>query len=423
MPASKHLLTNGVRLIAIPQAESLSATLMILVEAGSKYETKEISGLSHFLEHLCFKGTKKRRAPLAISSALDSLGAQYNAFTAQEYTGYYATVQPVMALPALEIISDIYLNSRFPEEEIAKERGVIVEEINMYEDMPQRHVQDLFLELVYGDQPAGWNIAGTREVVRSLAREQFLDYRRKRYVARGTIIVAAGRFALPPLARAVNSHFATLATTEKFDKPAVVEAQTAPKILIKHKASDQTHLVLGFRAYPVGHPDYDIAELLSAVLGGGMSSRLFRKIREELGAAYYVRSQHEAFTDHGLLAAAVGADNRRAATVVEAIIGECRKLRDQLVPAAELERVKSYLVGNLYLGLETTNSLALFYGLQEIWRQPLKSPQALAQRLKRVSAADIRRVARQIFTPERLNLSLIGPFTDEAQFAPLLKNW
>lgn len=420
MQATKHFLPTGARLITIPQPDSLSTTFLILVEAGSKYESKELSGLSHFLEHMCFKGTTKRPRPLNISSDLDSLGAHYNAFTSQEYTGYYATVEPKMALPALEIVSDIYLNSRFPAEEIEKEKGVIVEEINMYEDMPQRQVQDLLFELMYGDQPAGWNIAGTRETVRSLTRDNFIDYRSKHYVAAGTVIVVAGRFSETQLNRQLHQHLGHIPQTAKAAKLAVIEQQASPRLLLKHKASDQTHLAFGVRAYPVGHPDYAAVEVLASVLGGGMSSRLFTKIREELGAAYYVRSSQEVFTDHGLVLTVVGADNRRVNTIIEAVLEESKRLGRVLMPAAELKRVKQFLVGNLFLSLETSNALAMFYGVQEIWGQKLQSPRALARQLQAVTAADVRRVARDLFSSRHLNLAVVGPVTDEAQFAPSL---
>src|SRR3989344_8490171 len=192
MTFKKTILYNGLRIITAPQPDNPAVTILVLVEAGSEYETKDINGLSHFLEHLCFKGTKKRPKAIDITGELDSIGAFYNAFTSQEFTGYFAKAQAKHFDKILDVVSDIYLNSVFDPTEIDKERGVIIEEINMYEDLPMARVHYLFLELLYGDQPAGWNIVGEKEVIQALQREDFLDYRGKHYLAEKTIVVIAG---------------------------------------------------------------------------------------------------------------------------------------------------------------------------------------------------------------------------------------
>src|SRR3989344_2092477 len=226
-PCTKTTLKNGLRILTIPRKDDLATTFLVLVEAGSKYETKEISGLSHFLEHMCFKGTEKRPKAIDIAGELDGLGAECNAFTAQEYTGYSAKVEAHKLDQALDIVSDLYLNPVFDIAEIEKEKGVVIEELNMYEDLPMRKVNDLFMELLYGDQPAGWDIGGTKEVVRSLTKEQLVAYRQAHYVPQATVVVVAGAFDEQDIIKKIEAAFGAIPAGAKSGKTAVTEAQTA----------------------------------------------------------------------------------------------------------------------------------------------------------------------------------------------------
>src|SRR3989344_5959662 len=418
--AEKIILPGGARVVLAPRPEAAATTVMLLADTVSKYESRTESGLSHFLEHMFFKGTKKRPRTSDIAIELDGLGAQYNAFTSQEYPGYFASFTPSAVERALAVLADMYLHSTFPAAEIEKERGVIVEEINMYEDVPQRHIQDLFTTLVYGDQPAGWPIIGSKETVRAFQRQDFLQYRAKHYVSEATLAVVAGNFNPTKIFLAIKREMATLpAPASSAGKLPVVENQSRPAVFLKTKASDQPHLVLGFRAFSARDPRAEAMELLAAVLGGNMSSRLFRKIRDELGAAYYVRATNDASTDHGVLQVAVGADNARVETVIKAVLNECRQLVEKPVPPAELARAKEALIGQLHLGLETTSGLTNFYGLSEIIRGRIFEPAALARRIKAITAGEIKRSAGEIFRPAGLNLALIGP-AKNARFESLL---
>ncbi|HYC83233.1 MAG TPA: pitrilysin family protein, partial [Candidatus Paceibacterota bacterium] len=350
---TKTVLPNGLRIIAIPKPEAPAVTVMVLAEAGSKYEAKEESGLSHFIEHVLFKGTPKRPKAFDISSELDALGAQSNAFTSQEYTGYYATVWPKRFGKALDVISDIYLNPLFDAEEIEKEKGVIIEEINMYEDNPARQVRDLFNELLHGDQPAGWSVLGTREHIKAMRRDQFVSYHQSHYVASSTVVVISGSFDQETALKQIAKKFSAISQSLPAAKEPTLNAQQKPAILVRSKDSDQAHLVLGFKAYDLFDKREPAVDLLATVLGGGMSSRLFQKIREEMGAAYYVRAANDTLTDHGALEIGVGADTKRAKEVVKVILEECRRIAAEPLPAPELSRVKDYIAGNLYLDLET----------------------------------------------------------------------
>lgn len=421
MKFKKKILKNGMRVIAVPLPESLTTTVLVLVETGSKYETKDINGISHFLEHMCFKGTSKRPHAMDIAGELDSIGAQYNAFTGQEYTGYWAKANFKKTSKILDIVSDIYLNPVFNEKEIEKEKGVIVEEINMYEDMPARDIQDVFDELLYGDQPAGWKILGNKETVKGFAREDFIKYRNKHYVAEATTVIVAGRFDDKKIVSAIEKKFKNASISKKYTKKKVKEEQKRPHCLVKYKKTDQSHLVIGFRSYDIFHKQNVVLNVIAGVLGGGMSSRLFQKLREEMGVAYYVRAYNDASTDCGVFQASAGVDNKRIKEVVKTILLEFKKIKTELVSEEELTKVKDYLIGNMYLDLESSDELASFYGMQEVLKKDENTPQEFARRIKDVTSGQIKMVANKIFTNDRLNMALIGPYKDKKTFSGILK--
>ena len=408
----KYILPSGLRVVLVPQPQSLAATVLVLVEAGSNYETKEISGISHFLEHLCFKGTKKRPTALILTSELETLGAVYNAFTGNEVTGYYAKVGAEKIESALDIISDLYQNPVFDEKEMEKEKGVVIEEINLYEDMPMRKVQELFTGLLYGDQPAGWPIGGNKEIIRSLTKSQVTKYRGSHYVAKATVVAVAGNFDEKKIVKQINALFAGVRPDKKFSKKPVREIQKAPRQLVHYKESDQSHLVMGFRAFDRFDKRKYALEVFADVLGGGMSSRLFQRVREQLGAAYYVRSEIDLFTDHGFLSVAAGIDHQKLKIVTEAILDEFQKMVSQPVGDKELQKTKNHLTGKLVIGLETSDELATFYGEQEIFKEKITAPSEAIKRIMAVTSRDVLAVGRDIIREKGLNLALIGPFRD-----------
>ncbi|MEK7191913.1 MAG: pitrilysin family protein [Patescibacteria group bacterium] len=418
---NKTTLKNGLRIITVPKEDSLAATVLVLVEAGSKYETKNINGLSHFLEHMCFKGTANRPTALKISAELDGIGAEYNAFTSQEWTGYYAKAQAEHHDKILDVISDLYLNPIFDPKEIEKEKGVVIEELNMYEDMPQRKVQDLFLELLYGDQPAGWDVGGKKEIIRTLNREDFLKYRQQHYVAKATILVIAGAVNGKGLLAKIDKHFKNISSEEKHGKVKTKESQKKSEILVRHKESDQTHLVLGCRAFDAFDERRHALEVLADILGGGMSSRLFQRVREQMGAAYYVNAGTDLFSDHGYLAVSAGVDHTKINAVIKAILEELAKIKENSISEQELRRAKDHLTGKLILGLETSDALALFYGGQEVLRRSIMSPEELLKAIQSVSRKDIVNVANSVFQNSKLNLAIIGPYKNKTEFEKILK--
>lgn len=417
---TKKIFPNKLTLITVPKSGAFTATVLVLVETGSKYETKDINGISHFLEHMCFKGTKKRPRAIDVSGELDSIGAAYNAFTGHEYTGYYAKVDKAHIEKALDVVSDIYLNQIFRPEEIKKESGVIIEEINMYEDDPKRKIYDNFTELLYGDTPAGWNIAGNRETVRAVNERKLSSYRDKHYVAEATTVIVSGAINEAKITRLVQEKFSGIRSTKKYPKKKVLEKQTKPRISLEYKKSDQSHILLGVRTFSVKDPRNLPLRVLSAVLGGGMSSRLFQTIREKLGAAYYVRSFVDDYTDHGYLGVSVGADTRRTKEVIKAVLSEFKKLVREPVPSSELKRMRDYLIGTTSLSLETTDEVAYYYGLQYVLKKDIKTPEEFIKMISQIEAKDIQDIARQIFIERKLNVALIGPIKEKNEIVPLL---
>ena len=408
MNFKKQTLKNGLTLITAPMKDVPSVTVLVMVKTGSKYETKEINGLSHFLEHMCFKGTEKRPKASIISTELDGIGAQNNAFTSQEFTGYYAKAHPDHLDKILDVVSDIYVNPVFDQKEIEKEKGVIIEEINMYEDMPHRIVHDVFMEVMYGDQPAGWNIAGTKENVKRMTQKDFLDYRKQHYVASATNVIVSGNFDESTIENKIEKLFENIPKSSKAGKVSVVEKQIKPNIGIKHKETDQTHIVLGVRTFDSKDKRNTVLKVLNSVLGGGMSSRLFQKLRDEMGVGYYVRSGTDEYTDHGYLAVSTGVDNSRVEEVVKAIIGEMKKFVDENVSESELQKAKDYLVGNMYLGLESSDSLGEYYAMQDILSDEILTPKELAQKIQTVTKEEVIELAKEIMKDEKLNMAIVG---------------
>jgi predicted Zn-dependent peptidase len=388
--------------------------VLTLVAAGSKYETREQSGLSHFLEHMCFKGTTKRPAAMDITYELDSLGAQANAFTGQEYTGYYAKSDVKHTEQILDIVADVYQNSTFPEGEIEKEKGVIIEEINMYGDMPDEIADENLQRLMYGDTPAGRSIAGDIPTVKKMTRADFIKYHRKYYTTDNTVIVISGGID-EKIIPSVKKAFIGVIKLDKNKKPKTKDIQNKKEIIIKKKDTQQTHLVIGFRGYDMYRDDEVTASVLASVLGSGMSSRLFQKLREEMGVCYYVRAHHESTTDTGVFKIAAGVTHARTSEVVGVLLDECRKLVTELVPEAELQKVRDMIRGRMVLGLESSNSFAMYYGGQVVHDKPLQNPEEKLRQLEKINAKDLQKIAKKIFTEKRMNISIVGPSVKEVE--------
>jgi predicted Zn-dependent peptidase len=404
----KITLKNGLRIITVPNNEAKTATTLILVKTGSKYESKNISGISHFLEHMFFKGTKKFKKPKDVAEFLDKIGGDFNAFTGEEYTGYYATVSFNHLNYALEWVSDIFLNSLIPLKEVGKERGVIIEEINMYRDNPMMYISQLWKEVLYGDQPAGWDIAGTKETVSKIKRQDILNYISSQYTAENTVICLAGKFDEKKIIYKIKKIFDNIRVNKPKNKIEVNETQKKPQSLIYYKDTGQTNLALGVRAYNMFHKDKYVCDVLAVILGGMMSSRLFEEVREKLGAAYYVRTYNETDTDTGSLVTFAGVDNNKLEKVISAILKEYKKIKIKKISEGELKKAKDYIKGKTVLGLESSSAQASFFATQELLKKEILTIEEIFKKIDKVTREDILRVSKDIFKNEKLNLSLIA---------------
>ena len=411
-----NTLANKLAYISTPMTGTQTVTVLLMVRTGSKYESRKESGLSHFLEHMFFKGTLKRPTALALSSELDSIGGEYNAFTTKEYTGYWIKVSSEKTAIALELVSDMLLNSTFKAEEIEREKGAIVEELNMYEDNPLFKIEDMFEACLYGDTPAGWDTGGDIANVKSFKRADFIKYFERQYGTKSASLIVAGN--LPKNTNnLVKKYFSAFPKNTWKDKVKVKENQKTPVVLLAHKKTDQITLSLGVRTVNIGHKDEFIVKLLAVILGGSMSSRLFSEIRERRGLAYLVRTGVESYSDVGYLTTTAGIKLGSEEEVIRLIIEAYKKVTTELVPEEELNRAKDMLRGRLAISLEASDDLANWYGRQAIYRKKYITPADYIEEISKVTSADMRRVAKKIFVEHNLNLALIGPVDSKKEVA------
>lgn len=414
-------LKNGLPVYSVNLPQSKTVTVLMMYKTGSKYESREISGLSHFVEHMMFKGTKKRPDTLAISSELDSLGAEFNAFTSKEYTGYYIKVPKNKINNAVDILSDILLNSKFDSEEIEREKGVIISELNMYEDNPNMNIEDVFENCLYGDIPAGRDTIGNKDTINSFKREDFIKYFSSQYGLNGSALFIAGNFSEKNIKKVLEKKFAKINKNNHQDKVKVVEKQDKPNFKLKNKKVDQNVLGLGFRTFPSGHKDEATLKLLSIILGGSMSSRLFIELRERRGLAYFVRANTELYTDSGYISVYAGVNQDKLEEAIKIILVEFKKMKETLVSPTELKRAKDLMAGRLIVSMEQSDDYSSWYGQQFISKKEFISPEERLKKIKKVSALDIKKLAQRLFVDSSLNLAIIGEVKDEKKIRSLLK--
>lgn len=417
----KITLENGLRIILSPLPAVRSVTAIILCGAGSRYEKKETNGISHFLEHMFFKGTQRRPTASDISHALDEIGADYNAFTGKETTGYHIKCASQHLALVCDMLSDMLWNSKFDKEEIEKERGVIIEELNLYEDTPMRRVTEIYEQLLWGDQPLGWDIGGNKDVIRKIKREDFTSYINERYAPNNMVLSIAGNFKKREALGLAKKYLGHRVGHQVSGFAPAVETQKKPALKVVYKKTDQAHLVVGVRGFALGHPDrYNVA-VLATILGGGMSSRLFINVREKRGLAYYVRADNESYLDTGTLAAAAGVDLRRIEEAIKVILSEFAEIAKNKISAKELKKAKEYIKGRVILSWEDSRVVAVSYGADELLEGKVRTLDEELARVDEVRAEDILRVAQFLFTNSKLNLAVIGPFKDSERFKKILK--
>lgn len=411
---------NGLNVLLLPREQVQTVTVLVLIGVGSRYETPKQSGLSHFLEHMFFKGTDKRPSAREIAEAVDEVGGEFNAFTGEEYTGYYVKVPSAQLERAMDVVSDILLHPLFPAEEIEKERGVIVEEIRMYTDMPMRHIHHLWQEGLFGEHPLGRRIDGSEETVNSFKRPDFLRYVNKHYHRGNAVVAVAGNFDEKVVINELKASFAGLPPGEE-THPKAAPKRLPGKTFIheRRRHLDQTHIMVGVPGLSNRDEDKYAASLLATILGSGMSSRLFLSVRERHGLAYMVRTMTDEYTDTGAFVTQAGVRTDKAAAAVELILDEYQAVVQDGVTAAELSKAKEMARGRLVMGLEETNDIALFATGQQLLEKELLTPAEIWKKIEAVSQEEVQAVAQRLLSKQPM-LALLGPQGSTKSFEKLL---
>jgi len=392
-----------------------------MVGVGSRYENEREAGISHFLEHMFFKGTNKRPNTLAISEELDSIGGEFNAFTFKDKTGYYAKVDAKHVKTAIDVVSDIYLNSKIEEEEIERERGTIIQELNMYEDTPLMNIGDVFENLIYRGNYLGREIIGYKETIKKVKRKDFVDYMNRFYVSNDTVVCIAGKFDEKKVEKMIEKYFNAMKKGKKAKIDKVSEIQRKPQIKIKNKETDQTHLILGNRTFNYNHKDRFVLGLLSIILGGNMSSRLFTEIRERRGLAYRVSTGTESYEDCGYIATQAGVNHDKLEITIKTILDEYRKISGEKVSRKELQNAKDYIKGKSVMSFESSDDVAMFFVDQEVRKKKIMMLSEIFKNIDKVTENDILRVAKYVFQSSKLNLAIIGPHKNKTGLEKILK--
>jgi predicted Zn-dependent peptidase len=416
----RHTLSNGLRVLSAPLPHAQSVACYIMLAAGSRYERAENRGIAHFAEHMFFKGTERRPTSRDLTTLVDGIGGEFNAFTSKEYTGYYIRCAGEQRDTALDVLVDMIRHSKFDPEEVEREKGVILEEMNMYVDTPRDYIGSVYEDLVYGDNPLGWETLGTKETIRAAQRETFLDYIGQWYTPERMVVGIAGAVGddlLPTLEELLGDVSGNGAGAPP---PAEQVRSKEPRVRIHHKDSDQAQIALGVPSYPLDHPDRYALQMLGTVLGSGMSSRLFLEVRERRGLAYYIYGMNYSYTDAGSLFAQGGVDLARVDEAVSVVAQEFRKIASEPIPAEELEKARALAKGRFVLQTESPNGL-LLYGLRrEVLEGEVLEPEQYLAALDAVTGEDVQRVAQDVIGSSGLNLALIGPFDDAERFEKLL---
>lgn len=414
-------LSNGLKIVLTPIEGTKSVTVLCLVGAGSRYETKNINGISHFLEHMFFKGAQRYKNAAEVASAIDGVGGDFNAFTAKEYAGYYVKLASHQKEIAFDVIGDMMTGATFLEEEIQKERGVIMEEYNMYQDTPMYQVGWDFEKLMFGDQPMGWDQIGTKESINTLTRQQFIDYKEALYTPDNIIISVSGHFEEKEVIDLIHKYFPLPEGKRAFDYVAYQEIETEKKIILQHKKTEQGHIIIGFPGLPTRHEDEYAAKILSVILGGNMSSRMFMNVREAKGLCYYIRTSTDSYSDVGALSTSAGVDVTRVDLAIEAIMEEYKNIQEGEVDEKELKKAKEFMKGKIVLRLEDSEEYAHMMGKQVLMHDKIRSVDDILHSIDQVTAADVLRVAKALLIESKVKLAMIGPYENEEHFAELLK--
>jgi predicted Zn-dependent peptidase len=423
MKYSKLSLPNKLRLIYVPMPSVESSTATVWVRTGSRFEGKDVNGISHFLEHMVFKGSKKRPSAKRISEAVDGLGGEFNAGTSKEWTNFYIKARSGVMDEAFDILSDMVLQPLLKKDALEREKGVILEEMAMYEDTPVAKIGDLFENLIYKDSSLGWDVIGTRKSIKNMKRNDFVRYRKGYYYPENMLVTVAGSVKQQDIVKLVKKYFKSFPSkSQKQEKPKIKFVQTRPNLILKSKKTDQAHLILGFRGDAMGSKRRYAEGLLATILGSGMSSRMFTQVREKRGLAYAVKTSSDHAIDNGYLATYAGVRLDSISEAIKVMLNEYYSLSQKKKPISkkEFSKAKEYIKGNLALSLEDTKDVNAFFGVEELYLGKARTPDEVYKSIDKVRVGEVYDVAKDFFKPEKLNLSIIGPFKERSRFEKII---
>jgi predicted Zn-dependent peptidase len=416
----KTTLANGVRVVTGEMTGVRSASLIFYYGVGSRYERPGIAGVAHFLEHMLFKGTERRPDPMQISQEIEGVGGILNAATGRESTNYWCKVPSTHFALAYDVLADIIRNSVIDAAELNKERSVIFEEIRSVNDSPEDLVHDVIDELVWDDQAVGRPIAGSEQTVGAITREGMVDFWRRNYGPDRLVVAAGGDVRHEEVVALTERHFGDLAAAAPDDYDRARPAQEAARVRLVERETEQAHLCLAMPALPYTTERRYAQSTIEAILSSGMSSRLFQEIREKRGLVYSVYGYFRPYQDVGQGVVYAGTDLERVEETIGAVVGELRKLRDEPVPAEELQRTKDLRKGRLLMGLEDSRSVASWIGSQELTYGEIKTPEEVMEKIEAVTVEEVQELSQELFQANKLNLALVGPYGDPKPFADLL---
>jgi predicted Zn-dependent peptidase len=422
-------LPSGLTIISVPMPAVESITVLALVNAGSRYEKAEWLGISHFLEHMVFKGTDQYPDAQSLSAAVDAVGAKFNAFTSKEYTGYYVKSASKHLELALDVVSDMLLTPKLRQADIDREKGVIIEEINMYADMPSSHIANQFEQMMFKFATIGHDVIGTKETVSALTTDDFQEYLNSWYGMKNITLILAGddkvlkkSSTMSLVKKAFSKGNAAQRKAEKAKDHFGTNPITKKKMHIENRPTEQAHFILGFPGFSRLNPRRHALSILGVILGGNMSSRLFSEVREKRGLCYYIHSETDFYHDTGVFGASAGVDPKRVDEAVKVTLGEFAALKDGTKPITkdELQKAKDYISGKFVLDLEDSESVAQYFGMKQLLLGEIETPEELLKQFMSVTLEDINAVIQKVIVLDEARFAIIGPFKDSKRFAKLL---
>ncbi len=429
-------LSNNLRLLTIPVASVPSVSVLVLVKVGSRYENEKTNGLAHFVEHMVFQGNDKWKSKFDLSVAVDQVGAEYNGLTAKEYTGYFVKAEAKHLELALDVLSQMLWHSHFLESQIAREKPVIIEEINYREDSPQVAASDLIMEMVFKGNPLGLSGAGEKEAVQKFQRPDFLKFHKEHYHSNNTIVVVAGEFKQKEVEEKINQYFSMVESGKQIVPVAFrhaelvsaspqilkqVQDDTGERIRVKEKTTEQTHFCLGLPAFKRTAKERYSQAMLNIILGSGVSSRLFQKIREEKSLAYYIDSDIDPYLDTGIFAVAAGVNPKKLEEAVSTVTSELdQTTKSGSISVKELRKAKDYLRGRLVLQLEESLNQAMFFGLEWLLEDEIRPVEEILKEVEKVTLEEVTEVAKQLFQPKKYKLAIVGNKVNKAKLEQLM---